>query len=176
MKTIVIAEPEMLPPELAGDPNVVIVPPAMVSEECFALLDEASGGLVLGDGTGDLVEWAEEEESEAAHAGGEDDEESDASGEDDEESDASGEVREGRAHPAWKAEMGEDEESDASGRRYGRGRGEDDEESDASGRRYGRGRGRGRGRGEDDEEKDASGRRNARGPLASWARRVAGGR
>ena len=46
MPIIVIADPETLPPELADNPDVVMIPPDAVGDDLMAQLDAASGGLL----------------------------------------------------------------------------------------------------------------------------------
>lgn len=73
MKTIVIAAPDMLPPEMADDPNVLVLDPASLDDELLGMLDAASGGMMdegMEGGEGALADWAEEEESEPEHAKG----------------------------------------------------------------------------------------------------------
>lgn len=87
MKILVIAAPDMLPPELAANPDVVVVDPASIPEELMMALDEAAGGM-LGDadaagGDGPLTDWAGEEEREHGMGGyGDDDDEKSGEGED----------------------------------------------------------------------------------------------
>jgi len=72
MKTIVIAAPDMLPPEMADDPNVLVLDPASLDDELLGMLDAASGGMMddMEGGEGALADWAKEEESEPEHAKG----------------------------------------------------------------------------------------------------------
>ena len=88
MKILVIAAPDMLPPELAANPDVVVVDPASIPEELMVALDEAAGGM-LGDadadgGEGPLTNWAGEEEREHGMGGYGDDDEKSGEGDDEE--------------------------------------------------------------------------------------------
>jgi len=171
MKIIVIADPEMLPPELSDNPDVVIVPPDAVDEATMAALDDASGGL-LGSGEGALEDWAGEEEKEPEHSGsGEDDEDGgEGRGEDDiaEGGEGRGEDDEEKGGEG----RGEDEDKSGEGRRGGRGGNpfeRDARQDSGSGRRAGRGRG-------DDEDADKGGSGRGRSPLSAWMTSLAGRR
>jgi hypothetical protein len=170
MKTLVLGTPESLPPELADNPDVIVLDPSELDDDMIASLDAAVGGMLLGEdgesGEGDLVEWAEEEEKEHAHA---DDEDGKGGYGDDEEED------EEKKH--------EDEEEDGKGNplnpfskrnlaamaggmgHYGKG---DDEEEDEEKKK----------RDEDDAEAGKGARRGGRGgsvsPLSAWARAMGG--
>lgn len=91
MKTLVIGLPESLPPELADNPDVIVVDPETLPEEVLAALDAASGGMLMDEdgaesvegGEGPLDEWAKDEEKEhgmGGRDGGEGDEEKDPLG------------------------------------------------------------------------------------------------
>lgn len=76
MKIIVIGAPESLPPELAENPDVIVVDPASLPEEMIQMLDAATGGMLAEDGEeteesgeGPLSEWAGEEEKEHGMGG-----------------------------------------------------------------------------------------------------------
>ena len=174
MKIVVIADPEMLPPELSDNPDVVIIPPDSVDEACMAALDEASGGLLMAGGDGPLEDWASEEEKEPEHSGsGEDDEDEKkgGEGEDDLPEGGSG-YGEGDEDEKKGGEGRGDDEDKPSGE--GRGRGGNPFERDArqdsgSGRRAGRGRG-------DDEDADKGGSGRGRSPLSAWMTSLAGRR
>ena len=171
MKIVVIADPEMLPPELSDNPDVVIVPPDAVDEATMAVLDAASGGL-LGSGEGALEDWAGEEEKEPEHSGsGEDDEDGgEGRGEDDiaEGGEGRGEDDEEKGGEG----RGEDEDKSGEGRRGGRGGNpfeRDARQDSGSGRRAGHGRG-------DDEDADKGGSGRGRSPLSAWMTSLAGRR
>lgn len=174
-KIVVIAEPEMLPVELADNPDVVIVSPSMVGEDIIAALDDASGGLL--GGAGELTEWAKEEEAEPAHSGsGDDEEEPSGEGDDDlpsgegDDEEPSGEGYGDDDLPAGEGDDEEEPSGSGRGRRSGRG---DDEEERVGGSGRGRRGGRGRGRGDDEERVGGSGR--GRSPLAAWVASQTGG-
>lgn len=182
MKTIVIAAPDQLPPEMADDPSVLVLDPASLDEELMSMLEAASGGMLGEDedesGEGALSDWAAEEEQEHAHAKGgygdeDEDEERQMSGEgDDEDEDESGEGDDAMHDPETKfgkmgygkmgrgGRAGEDEERDEES---GEGMEEDIDESKAPSKGamgYGKmGRGKG-GKGLP--------------PLAAWARSMGG--
>jgi hypothetical protein len=172
-KIVVIADPEMLPPELSDNPDVVIIPPASVDEACMAALDEASGGL-LGSGEGALEDWAKEEEAEPEHSGSGEDEDADKDGKGDEDMPAGsgyGEDAQRIDDAADVSARGEDEDEDKSGKENPFVR---DARQDA-----GSGRGRRSGRGEDDETEKRGGEgRSGRGrsPLAAWVQSQTGRR
>lgn len=190
MKTIVIAAPDQLPPEMADDPSVLVLDPASLDEELMSMLEAASGGMLGEDddesGEGALTDWASEEEKEHAHAKGgygdeEDDEARSMSGEGDDE-DESGEGDDAMHDPETKfgkmgygkmgrgGRAGEDDE-DESGEgddedKFGKGMEEDIDESKAPSKgamgygKMGRGKGAKGGKGLP--------------PLAAWARSMGG--
>lgn len=157
MKTVVIGMPEALPPELATNPDVLVVDPAMLPEEVLAALNEATGGM-LGEeegGEGALESWAKEEEAEHGMGGYGDDEDKEREGGsegDDEEKDPIG-------------GEGEDEDGRESG-----GEGEDEEEREKSAMR-----GRGGRAAPRRFDMTISGRGAAVPPLATWAKAMGRG-
>jgi len=139
MKTIVIAAPDMLPPEMADDPNVLVLDPASLDEELLGMLDAASGGMMdegMDGGEGALADWAAEEEKEPEHAKGYGDEDADED-----------KMPFGRGKMYG---MGDDEDEDEDKMPFGRGKDDDDDMA------YGRGKDDDDdmpfGRGEDDDE------------------------
>lgn len=116
MKTLVIGLPESLPPELADNPDVIVVDPQTLPEEVLAALDSASGGMLMGEdgeqdgGEGPLEEWAGEEEKEHGMGGYGDDEDDKGGGADDEEKDPLG--GEGDEEDDARAGMGDDDKED----------------------------------------------------------------
>jgi hypothetical protein len=181
MKTIVIAAPDQLPPEMADDPSVLVLDPASLDDELMAMLDAASGGMMGEDdesGEGALADWAAEEEKEPEHAkggyGDEDEEETrQMSGEGDEDEE-SGEGDDAMDDPETRFGKGgragdEDEES---------GEGEE-EDIDESKKPSGSGRGA-MGYGKMGYGKMGYGKMgHAKGgkglpPLAAWARSMGG--
>lgn len=158
-KKILIATPEEIPAELASDPDLIVLDPTVLPDECLMALDEASGGMLSGGGP--LSDWAGEEEREHGMDGDEkrDDDEHAMRGRGDDEDGA--------------------QDDDAAHGRRSFGRGDDDEdEKDKAGegiRRAGRG---------DDEDEDERrgdgmrgrfGARRARGPaIGLWARNALG--
>ena len=150
MKTLVIGLPENLPPELADNPDVLVLDPETLGDDIVEALDAASGGMLLGEGLeeggeGALEDWAKEEEAEHAHGG-------EGGEEEDEDKDKEG----------AKGGRGDDEEEDEN--KFGKGgRGADDEEEEDKAGKGGRGRVRG-------------GRGAGLPPLAAWARTMAGSR
>lgn len=161
MKTIVIAAPDQLPPEMADDPSVLVLDPASLDEELMSMLEAASGGMLGEDddesGEGALTDWASEEEKEHAHAkggygdeeddearsmSGEGDEDEDEYGKGDDDEDESGEGDDAMHDPETKfGKMGRggragDEDEDESGEgadedEFGKGMEEDIDESKA---------------------------------------------
>lgn len=130
MKILVIAPPDMLPEELATNPDVVVIDPATMPEEMLAALDDVAGGM-LGDadaegGEGALTDWAGEEEREHGMGGYGDDEEAKA------DKDASGEGEGDEEDLGGEGDEDEDKKKGASGSRGRGGRGRFD--SRASGR------------------------------------------
>lgn len=160
MKKILVASPEMIPPELASDPDLIVIDPAQLSDECVMALDEASGGLLSAGGP--LTDWAGEEEREHAEGDDADDPEkrdADGRGDDEEDPEKRDAGRRGRGD-----EDDEDKDKPADAGRRGRGYGDDEDEEkkrDAEGRGRGLPRGRLGGRGGP--------------PIMSWARRALGG-
>ena len=151
MKILVIAAPDMLPPELAANPDVVVVDPASIPEELMVALDEAAGGM-LGDadadgGEGPLTNWAGEEEREHGMGGYGDDDEKSGEGEDED--------------GAMNGEGDDDDDDEKSGEG-------DDEETDEPKKLEGGSRGRG-GRGAPRFDMRVSGRGAAVPALSKWA-------
>lgn len=122
-KIVVIADPEMLPPELADNPDVVMIPPDAVGDDLMAQLDAASGGLLAeGGGEGPLEDWATEEEKEPEHGGRGDDDDDAASG-GDPEPDPDPDKRGGTGDDPDDPDKDKDKPPLAGeGRRHGRGR------------------------------------------------------
>lgn len=155
-KKILIATPEEIPAELASDPDLIVLDPTTLPDECLMAIDEASGGMLSGGGP--LSDWAGEEEREHGMDG-------DEKREDDEH------ATRGR---------GDDDgaqDDEASRGRLGFGRGDDDEdEKDKAANGFGRG--------DEADEKDKAGEglrrgfgapRRARGPaIGLWARSALG--
>jgi len=140
-KIVVIAAPEMLPPELADNPDGVMIPPDAVDPDTMAALDAASGGLLAegeGGGEGPLEDWAKEEEKEPEHGAGrgDDDDDGTSGGDPDPDPDPDPDKRGGSG----------DDDPDKD---------EKDKAAAGEGRRHGRGRESGRGR----------------SPLAAWVGR-----
>lgn len=161
MKIIVIGSPEALPPELAENPDVLLLDPASMPPEVMAMLDEVSGGMISAEGP--LEDWAGEEEREHGMRGGRgDDDEEDESGAGDDDEERSGE--------------GDDDEEERSGAGYG-----GDEEEEGMRQRSGEGDDEGKDKDKDKSaERGKGGRagRNGRGgpvpALVTWARSGAG--
>lgn len=165
-KLILIASPDAVPPELAANPDLLVLPPEQVPAEIMEQLDAASGGML--GGAGALEAWAKEEEAEhGMGARGDDEEEPSAEGEDEEEQQFGGEGDD-EEEPSAEGDDGDDAMLDNA-------EGEDDEEEPSA-------------EGEDDEEDSqptmndlgmGSARRGRGGkggkgpapsPLRSWAR------
>lgn len=179
MKTIVIAAPDQLPPEMADDPSVLVLDPASLDEELMSMLEAASGGMLGEDdedesGEGALTDWAAEEEQEHAHAKGgygdeDEDEERQMSGEGEDEDEEDGKGDDAMHDPETKfgkmgygkmgrgGRAGEEDEKDEES---GEGEEEDIDESKAP---FGKGR-------------FGKGARGGKGlpPLAAWARSMGG--
>jgi hypothetical protein len=169
MKTLVIGLPESLPPELADNPDVIVVDPETLPEEVLQALDAASGGMLMetdGEetvegGEGPLDDWAKDEEKEHGMGGraGEEDDEEKGGGADDEEKDPLG-------------GEGDDDKDMTRGGEAGYGPDEDEEErkraAAAGGSRGGRRGGSGFG-------VTISGRGAAIPALTSWARAMGRG-
>lgn len=156
MKTVVIGMPEALPPELASNPDVLVVDPAMLPEEVLMALNEATGGMLgeEGDesGEGALTDWAGEEEREHGMGGrGDEDEPEGGEGDEEEKDPLGGE--------------GEDEDGAMSGE------GDDEEEKEKGGSR---GRG-GRAAPPRRFDMNISGRGAAVPPLTAWAKAMGRG-
>lgn len=196
MKTIVIAAPDMLPPEMADDPSVLVLDPASLDEELMSMLEAASGGMLGEDddesGEGALTDWASEEEKEHAHAKGsygryggygeeEDEEARSMSGEGDEDEDEDGKGDDAMNDPETK--FG----------KMGRGRGgragEDDEDESGEGDDEDKESGEGMEEDIDESKAPAKGKmgygkmgygmgrgKGGKGlpPLAAWARSMGG--
>jgi hypothetical protein len=165
MKTLVIGLPESLPPELADNPDVVVLDPSQLSDDMLASLDAETGGMLMGEdmpegGEGALADWAKVEEREHGMGGFGDDEdpEHDGKGDDD--------------------DAEKDDERKAAGQGYGRGygrggRGDDDAEEKKRD-----------GMGDDDDAEEKKGMGYGRGAkggrggsvpaLSAWARAVGG--
>jgi len=178
MKIIVIGLPENLPPELAENPDVIVIDPQQLGDDTMAALNAASGGLALEDekgGEGALVDWAQEEEAEHAHSGEGPDDESFDDDEDEKKREGMGRGRGGRAEGDRDSDMldergGEGDDEDEYDERGGEGDDEDEYDDEDDDKPSGTGRGRmGRGKG-------GRGRGALMPPLAAWARNMVGGR
>lgn len=83
MPILVIAAPEEMPPELAENPDVVVIDPATIDPDLLEQIVTAAGGMIEDpdgeqmNGEGPLSDWAGEEEKEHGMGGYGDDEEED---------------------------------------------------------------------------------------------------
>lgn len=159
MKIVVIGTPDMLPPELAENPDVLLLDPSQLDGDMLAALDAATGGMISAEGP--LEDWARQEEREPEHQGMGDEDEDERSGEgDDEDEDET----------AGSGYGPEDEDEDKSGE------GDDEEENENSPGPQGKGRpaaaakGKGpKGKGKESFGVTISGRGKAIPALSRWA-------
>lgn len=131
-KILFFGTPDALPPELAENPDVIVIDPETIDPELMQALDDASGGMLLGEGgepppapeggEGPLADWAGEEEREHGMGPEEDEEERKAAAmgrgpEDEEEDGAMGRGPEEDEEEKRKAELA----AQGRGRRGGKG-------------------------------------------------------
>jgi len=122
MKTLVIGSPDALPPELADNPDVLVLDPETLPEELMAMLDEASGGMLMEDAMLAEGEEAPVDDLDADGMGGygdpDEDEKNKGGGADDEEEDP---IEGGEGPDEDEEERKKKEAEGGSGMRGGRG-------------------------------------------------------
>ena len=157
MKTLVIGMPDTLPPELAENPDVIVVDPSTLPEELLGMLNEASGGALLEEegGEGALSEWAAEEEKEPEHGG---------------QGEGDNEEEDGEDKPGGEGYGADDEEKDPLG-----GEGDDEDEDPSKKPPMGGQRGGRTGSGKRGFGISISARGSAIPALSQWARSLGRG-